>query len=137
MRTVGTPSCNRSEVSFPMAKKPATPDATLSAPVKKSFPAAPSRAAKAKTKAAPAKAVPDLPPSSAGLDSLGQALAELRARFLGTQSPEGWWVFDLEADVTITAEYILYHRFMGQTMDQGLKTRLCAHLLAKQASDGG
>ncbi len=70
-------------------------------------------------------------------DALTLALDELRARFLGTQSPEGWWVFDLEADATITAEYILYHRFMGQTIEPGLKKRLCAHLRAKQAPDGG
>lgn len=70
-------------------------------------------------------------------NALDQALEELRARFAELQDAQGWWVYDLEADVTITAEYILYKRFMGETIEEGLKSRLMAHLRAKQAPDGG
>ena len=68
---------------------------------------------------------------------LDAALGRALEHFFRIQAKEGHWVFDLEADVTITAEYILYKRFMGLELDPGLKGRLAAHIRRKQLPDGG
>lgn len=134
-----------------MAKKTSSPSPTGQAPrPKKAAPRkpAPDSGASAQTrplKAAPAagtsaqaRPVEAAPARTGDRDAaLSRAILDLRAIFRGSQDREGWWVFDLEADVTITAEYILYKRFMGQPVDPGLRERLCAHLTAKQMPDGG
>lgn len=66
-------------------------------------------------------------------ETLGRAIEH----FFRIQATEGYWVFDLEADVTIPAEYIMFKRFMGLEMDPGLKGRLAAHIRRKQLPDGG
>ena len=39
------------------------------------------------------------------------------ASLLSTQHPDGHWVFELEADATIPAEYILLQHYLG-TIDE-------------------
>jgi len=48
---------------------------------------------------------------------------------------EGYWVFKLEADTTIPAEYILLQHFMG-TVNKSLESRLVDYILEHQLLDG-
>ena len=58
--------------------------------------------------------------------------ASLRAR----QSSDGHWVFPLEADVTIPAEYILLEHFIDD-IDPALESRLADYIRDRQGRDGG
>lgn len=58
--------------------------------------------------------------------------ASLRAR----QSSDGHWVFPLEADVTIPAEYILLEHFIDD-IDPELEDRLADYIRDRQGKDGG
>ena len=48
------------------------------------------------------------------LEPITQACDHLRLQ----QNPEGFWVYDLEADATIPAEYILLQRFLEKQIDE-------------------
>lgn len=73
-------------------------------------------------------------PTDATLDeAVGQALDY----FLSVQHPDGYWVFELEADVTIPSEYLLLHRFLGRKMDPGRRERIARYVRRKQLPDGG
>jgi squalene-hopene/tetraprenyl-beta-curcumene cyclase len=53
-----------------------------------------------------------------------------------SQAAEGYWRFDLEADASITAEYVLMMHFMDE-IDGELETRLASYLRATQCEHGG
>ena len=55
---------------------------------------------------------------------------------LGVQHPEGYWCFELEADCTIPAEYILMMHYMDD-LDDELERKLASYLRAHQGTDGG
>ncbi|WP_034633519.1 squalene--hopene cyclase [Maridesulfovibrio bastinii] len=65
-----------------------------------------------------------------------EALKRVISRFKSIQSPDGYWVFALEADVTIPSEYIMFNRFLGREMDQEVADRLKNYILSKQMPDG-
>jgi squalene-hopene/tetraprenyl-beta-curcumene cyclase len=60
------------------------------------------------------------------------ATAALAAR----QADDGHWVFELEADATIPAEYILLNHFLG-TIDDAVEAKLCVYLRRIQGKHGG
>ncbi len=64
------------------------------------------------------------------------AVYAAREALLVLQHPDGYWSFELEADCTIPAEYILMMHFMGE-INFGLQAKLAAYLRAHQAGDGG
>jgi squalene-hopene/tetraprenyl-beta-curcumene cyclase len=64
------------------------------------------------------------------------ALYAARKALLALQHPDGYWSFELEADCTIPAEYILMMHFMGE-IDSTLQAKLAVYLRAHQADDGG
>jgi squalene-hopene/tetraprenyl-beta-curcumene cyclase len=53
------------------------------------------------------------------------------------QKEDGHWVFELEADVTIPAEYVMLQRFLGSEMDADMVARMSAYMLERQLPDGG
>ena len=55
---------------------------------------------------------------------------------LDLQHPDGYWCFELEADATIPAEYILMMHFMDE-IDVELQARLANYLRSKQQTEGG
>jgi squalene-hopene/tetraprenyl-beta-curcumene cyclase len=56
-------------------------------------------------------------------------------RLLAIQQPGGWWVGELESNVTMTAQHLLLLEFLGLRDDE--TTRRCANeLLARQRPDG-
>ena len=67
---------------------------------------------------------------------LDDAITAARDHLLRTQAHDGHWRYELEADCTIPAEYILMMHYMDE-IDVGLQDRLAAHLRAHQGEDGG
>jgi squalene-hopene/tetraprenyl-beta-curcumene cyclase len=66
---------------------------------------------------------------------LDQAIRKARQHLLKLQHDEGYWVFELEADCTIPAEYILMMHHMDE-IDAGLQAKIANYLRAHQQEDG-
>lgn len=73
-------------------------------------------------------------PGAEGL--LEHAIAAARDALLTRQQAAGHWVFELEADCTIPAEYIMMMHFLDE-IDAALEQRMAAYLRARQAEHGG
>lgn len=69
-------------------------------------------------------------------DHIDEAIARARAALLAAQQPDGHWCFELEADCTIPAEYIIMMHFMGE-LDGPLEGRIANYLRARQQEGGG
>jgi squalene-hopene/tetraprenyl-beta-curcumene cyclase len=67
---------------------------------------------------------------------LDRAIVDARDALVARQHAEGYWLFELEADCTIPAEYIMMMHFLDE-IDVELETKLCRHLRAAQADHGG
>ncbi len=63
------------------------------------------------------------------IDDARQSLVEL-------QQPDGHWVFEFEADATISAEYILLAHFLDD-IDPALEAKIATYLRGIQADHGG
>ncbi|MGI9169850.1 MAG: hypothetical protein ACR2FH_06685, partial [Caulobacteraceae bacterium] len=74
----------------------------------------------------------DLPASSPD-QAIARAAEALRAR----QRPDGHWVFELEADATIPAEYILLKSYLGEPANAELEGKIGAYLRRVQGAHGG
>src|SRR5258708_39693829 len=55
---------------------------------------------------------------------------------LSRQDEDGHWLFELEADATIPAEYILLQHYLG-TIDSDFEQRIARYLRATQGEHGG
>ncbi len=69
-------------------------------------------------------------------DELAKAICKTQDYFLRTQKPDGYWAGELEADTTLTADYILLMHFLGE-VDEREQQRAARYLLKKQLEDGG
>ena len=69
------------------------------------------------------------------MDPVGHAVTRARDYLLSLQHPEGYWVFELEADCTIPAEYILMMHFMDE-IEPALQAKIAVYLRARQREDG-
>jgi squalene-hopene/tetraprenyl-beta-curcumene cyclase len=67
---------------------------------------------------------------------LDHAVAEARDALIARQDAQGFWLFELEADCTIPAEYIMMMHFLDE-IDAALEAKLCRYLRAAQADHGG
>jgi squalene-hopene/tetraprenyl-beta-curcumene cyclase len=67
---------------------------------------------------------------------LAAAIDSARSSLLAHQHAEGYWQYELEADCTIPAEYILMLHHLGES-DRLLESRLAAYLRDHQHRDGG
>ncbi|WP_375413807.1 squalene--hopene cyclase [uncultured Bradyrhizobium sp.] len=56
---------------------------------------------------------------------------------LGLRQPDGHWVFELEADSTIPAEYVLLRHYLGEPADAALEAKIANYLRRVQGSHGG
>jgi squalene-hopene/tetraprenyl-beta-curcumene cyclase len=65
--------------------------------------------------------------------SIGAATRAL----LALQHARGHFVFELEADATIPAEYVLTRYYLGEPVDADLEAKIAAYLRRIRASDGG
>jgi squalene-hopene/tetraprenyl-beta-curcumene cyclase len=75
-------------------------------------------------------------PSRDSVDQLDQAIASSQHFFFSTQKSAGYWVFDLENDSTIVADYIYLMHYIGQ-IDEERQQKAVNHILSIQLEDGG
>ena len=61
------------------------------------------------------------------------AAAALRS----AQRADGHWVFELEADATIPAEYVLLTHYLGEEPDRELERKIGVYLRRRQQAEGG
>ena len=71
-----------------------------------------------------------------GNSRLNDAIGRASQTMLALQHEDGHWLFELEADATIPAEYILLQHYLGR-IEPGLQAQIAAFLRAGQGSDGG
>jgi len=73
---------------------------------------------------------------SGKMPGLDAAVGRAAESLLALQHADGHWVFELEADVTISAEFILLHHYLGR-IDTELQARIALYIRATQSADGG
>src|ERR1700712_4194657 len=71
------------------------------------------------------------------LDALDQLAARATDALLALQRPDGHFVFELEADATIPAEFILLKHYLGEPEDLDLEARIGRYLRRIQGEHGG
>jgi len=69
-------------------------------------------------------------------EKLDEAILRARDALLGLQHQDGYWCFELEADSTIPAEYIMMMHYMGE-IDETLQSKMAVYLRDHQADHGG
>jgi squalene-hopene/tetraprenyl-beta-curcumene cyclase len=77
-----------------------------------------------------------LPLRAIGAPPLESGIEQARAALTGLQHADGYWLFELEADCTIPAEYILMMHYLDER-DAALEGKLAAYLRSRQAEHGG
>ena len=75
-------------------------------------------------------------PSVDGTDLSG-AIRAATGALSKLQKPDGHFVFELEADATIPAEYILMRHYLGEPVDASIEQKIARYLLRIQSHDGG
>ena len=71
----------------------------------------------------------------AGLEA---SIASATRALLDMRQPDGHWVFELEADCTIPAEYVLLRHYLGEPVDtvlEGMKPHLSFAVENKLSDD--
>jgi squalene-hopene/tetraprenyl-beta-curcumene cyclase len=71
------------------------------------------------------------------LDHIDAAVSRAAQALLAVQRPDGHFVFELEADVTIPAEYILFWHFLGEPADAALEAKIATFIRRQQAAHDG
>ena len=70
-------------------------------------------------------------------DMLEQHIQKGTQALLEQQRPDGHWVFELEADATIPAEYVLLRHYLGEPVDAALEAKIAVYLRRIQGDHGG
>lgn len=68
--------------------------------------------------------------------ALDGGIARARDGLIARQAADGHWLFELEADCTIPAEYILMMHYLDE-IDPSLEAKIATYLRARQAEHGG
>src|SRR5947209_17295408 len=79
---------------------------------------------------------PDGQSAAEGLKGVGQAVDRAIAWLVEHQDSDGWWCGELEANVTIQAEYILLMQFLGKR-DDARWAEVVHYIDLRQQPDGG
>ena len=69
--------------------------------------------------------------------SIENAISRATSAILAEQRDDGHWVYELEADATIPAEYILLTHFLAETPDLEREQKIGTYLRRRQADHGG
>jgi len=72
--------------------------------------------------------------AAAGLEA---SIAAATQGLLSYRQPDGHWVFELEADCTIPAEYVLLRHYLGEPVDAVLEGKIANYLRRVQGAHGG
>ena len=81
------------------------------------------------TAAADPKPERDPPP-----DRIGAAIDRAYDVLAREQQDDGHWRFELEADATIPAEYVLLRHYLGEPVDAGLEAKIATYLRNRQSA---
>ncbi|HME41989.1 MAG TPA: squalene--hopene cyclase [Syntrophorhabdales bacterium] len=73
--------------------------------------------------------------SSDLFDLIAQACRKTQAYYVAEQQPDGYWWYELESNVTITAEYLMLFHFVG-IKDEERDRRIARYILRHQRDDG-
>jgi squalene-hopene/tetraprenyl-beta-curcumene cyclase len=76
-------------------------------------------------------------PAPTAFDDLDRAISQAEEALLATQRPDGHFVFELEADVSIPSEYILLKEFRGESLPPNLARKFARYLRDRQKARGG
>jgi len=68
---------------------------------------------------------------------LDRSIDAATAALLACQRADGHWLFELEADATIPAEYVLLRHYLGEPVDAALEAKIAAYLRRIQGTHGG
>src|SRR6516162_4748309 len=71
------------------------------------------------------------------LTAIDAAIGRARDALLRQQREDGHWVFELEADATIPAEYVLLRHYLGEPDDLELERKIGVYLRRIQGEHGG
>ncbi len=77
------------------------------------------------------------PIASRATDPLAASISSATEALLDLQRADGHWVFELEADATIPAEYVLLRHYLGEDVDAGLEAKIGNYLRRIQGAHGG
>jgi squalene-hopene/tetraprenyl-beta-curcumene cyclase len=70
-------------------------------------------------------------------DELTHSIESATQALLARQRADGHWVFELEADATIPAEYVLLRHYLGEPVDAALEQKIAVYLRRIQGAHGG
>jgi len=70
-------------------------------------------------------------------EALEASIASATRALLGSRQADGHWVFELEADSTIPAEYVLLSHYLGEPADTALEAKIANYLRRVQGAHGG
>src|SRR5260370_38287262 len=82
------------------------------------------------TSMVPAAKVPSDPKLEQSIELATKAL-------LDCQQPDGHWVFELEVDAAIPAEYVLLKHYLGESDELGIEPKIACYLRRTQRAGGG
>jgi len=69
--------------------------------------------------------------------AVDQSIEAASRGLFALQQRDGHWVFELEADATIPAEYILLRHYLAESVDNVLEAKIAAYLRRVQGEHGG
>src|SRR3954452_4871630 len=75
---------------------------------------------------------PDVP-----FEALDQRIASATRALIGAAKPDGHWCFELEADATIPAEYVLLRHYLAEPVDAELERKIAVYLRRIQGAHDG
>jgi squalene-hopene/tetraprenyl-beta-curcumene cyclase len=78
---------------------------------------------------------PHKPVSESSENNLKQAIQRAEQAILNKQDVDGYWVYELEADTTISSEYIMLMHYVGN-INELLQIKIARYLRSKQNTDG-
>jgi squalene-hopene/tetraprenyl-beta-curcumene cyclase len=75
--------------------------------------------------------------TSISAQRLNTSIDAATVALMGLQRVDGHFVFELEADATIPAEYVLTRHYLGEPVDAALEAKIAIYLRRIQSADGG
>jgi squalene-hopene/tetraprenyl-beta-curcumene cyclase len=79
----------------------------------------------------------DMTEGIGGSARLQSSIDSATLALLDYQRPDGHWVFELEADCTIPAEYVLLRHYLAEPVDAALEAKIAVYLRRVQGAHGG